>query len=100
MKNLTPNNIESLIGKTIRWEAPIYHNNIGHWGEGLDGGICVLKSVDPTERKPILESEVLEGTDPKYIFNEYLRRGEALVSLNDNPFCFSDEDRYVSFELV
>lgn len=98
MKTLLSNSIlESLINKTIKWEAPIYERNTGFYGKGKDGGICIIKAVDTTQCRPIIESETLEGRSPQFIFNE----NEKMPSIRETaPLCFSDGDRYVSFEII
>ena len=91
MKNLVDKSIlPNLIGKTIKWECPIYKANLGHYGYGLDGGTFILKAIDLSAKKPIVEVEIIEGADPKFIFVEKYE--------NDNILCYSDSDRFVYFE--
>jgi hypothetical protein len=91
MKKLTVNLAKTLIGKTIKWQAPIYENNEGFYGMGLDGGVMVIEYVDDEKRMP-LKIKTIEGTSGEYIFNEW-GAGKELSS----PLCFSDADRWVSF---
>ena len=82
--------LPSLVGKKIKWDAPIYSGNLGHYGYGLDGGIFILKGIDITKRCPIVEVEIIEGANPIYIFVETYG--------TDHVLCYTDSDRFVSFE--
>ena len=63
MFELTTENVESLIGKKIRFTAPAYRMNKDY------EGVCIIKSVDYANRKP-LKCECLEGDDLSYAFLE------------------------------
>lgn len=83
-------NLESLVGKTIAWRAPIYDANIGFYCYGWDGGICTIKSVDLSKSRPI----VAEGSDnEEECFLNYAFQSEY----EDGYIAYSDEDRYVHF---
>lgn len=93
---LIPLKLIDLEGKTIKWKAPIYKHNVGHFGYGKDGGIAQILKVSITERNPIIESIIIEGANPNSIFSEWKSNPPPL----NHPLCFSDGDRYVSFEVI
>lgn len=96
---LTPNDAFSLIGRIIKWEADIYQGNLGHFGYGKAGGVVTITKVDPTNRWPILEAEIHEGDNIRYAFNEWVSPGEEATQKSLGEFlCFSDSDRYISYE--
>ena len=63
MFELTTENVESLIGKKIRFTAPAYRMNKDY------EGVCIIKSIDYAHRNA-LECECLEGDDLSYAFLE------------------------------
>lgn len=90
-ENLTIENLPSLVGKTIKWSAPIYKGNQGHWGRGLAGGIATITSVKLEERKPI-KAKIIEGDQIEFGFIDKPWTGDCVA--------YSDSDRYISFEIV
>lgn len=94
MNLLTISEAQNLIGKKISWSAPIYKYNTGFFGEGIDGGISIIKEVNPNLRNPI-SAEILEGANMNNVFNEW-----GAGRNTEEPLCFSDGDRYVSFKIV
>jgi hypothetical protein len=84
---LTKENLPELVGKRIKWEAPIYKHNLGHYGYGLDGGICKILEVDLHNRRPIT-ALIEEGANIDYAF----------IELVGSYISFSDYDRIISFE--
>ena len=93
-EDLTVNRAKLLIGKKIRWQAPIYEGNYGYYGRGIDGGVAIIEDVFPEKEKP-LKTIRIEGANADYIFNEWKHGGHF-----DDPLCYSDGMRYVSFEVV
>jgi hypothetical protein len=110
MENLTVLKIENLIGITIKWACPIYKHNLGHWGYGLDGGICKIDSfVDGNISSTIIEGSNISSAKmadyallPHNI--EWIRRDGGFMQVKgdgkNNCFYYSDEDRLVSFEII
>ncbi len=94
MNTLTITAAKKLIGKTIKWVGTIYEGNEGYFGMGADGGIAKITEVDAQSRNPITADKI-KGADMKYIFNEW-GAGKNI----EKPLCYSDGDRYVSFEII
>lgn len=94
MNTLTIAEAKKLIGKKIKWVGTIYEGNEGHFGMGSDGGIAVITAVDAELRRPIT-ADTIEGSEINHVFNEW-GAGKNI----DKPLCYSDGDRYVSFEII
>lgn len=77
---LTTNNIQYLIGKTIKWNAPAYKGNKDN------EGICIIRSYLFNERNP-LRCSTIKGDNLEYAF----------LCNNNDIFSYSDEDRFVTF---
>lgn len=85
---LSTSNVESLVGKTIEWNAPAYHANEPY------KGTCVIKSVDLEKNNP-LEVEVITGDNLAYAKVNWWSSNDK----SNSAFFFSDEDRYVTFTI-
>lgn len=84
MEILTKNNVESLIGKVIRFTAPVYQAN-----HPIDE-VCKVLSVDFSKRMPI---EVLcVKSDCGYSSLQY-------GYLDEGFFVIGDDGRCVQFEI-
>lgn len=86
MKALTIKEAQNLIGKTIKWSAPSGRSNSRY------GGIAVIDAVT-VARKP-LTATTIDGDNINYAFMFY-----APIAVNDD-ICYSDGDRYISYEIV
>ena len=89
---LTIEILQGLLGKTIKWQAPIYSANVGYYGHGLTGGITKIIKIDASQRRPILEAEKLDPASDDICF--------AFKSDFDDILAFSDEDRFVTYKLI
>ena len=89
-KLLTLRVAKSIIGKTIRWQAPAYRANYPY------SGVTKIVSVDPSQRRPIKssESQPLTHGSLDFAFKWSDNDGE------DEPLCFSDGGRYITFEII
>lgn len=87
-QTLSTDNVNSLIGKKIKWSAPGYRAN------GNYEGISIIKSVDLEKDKP-LTTETISGDNLAFAFLDKTMQGKILCE----AFCFSDTDRYVTFSL-
>ena len=85
MKALTLSAAKDLIGKTIKWTAPGYHAN------GNYSGTDKIISVDPSDRRPI-KAKSLEGDQLWFAFQDPNPKSEFL--------CYSDSDRFVSYQEI
>jgi hypothetical protein len=83
-------NLPYLVGRKIKWYAPIYKGNLGYYGYGEDGGTCIIKAIDLKARKPIVETEIIEGADISYGFHD---------NATQSMIAYSDSDRIISFEI-
>ena len=80
---------KELIGKTIKWHAPAYKHNEDYTG------ISKILAVNTTDRRP-LKTETIEGKNLDYAFiNE-----QDKDDVENGLLCFSDGDRYVTFEVL
>jgi hypothetical protein len=90
MKNiLTVELALSLVGKCVRWGAPGYEAN------GNYGGVAQIVSVDTTARRPI-KSVTIEGDSLDFAFVDQYKLEDVEYGL----LCYSDGDRYVSYEAL
>lgn len=88
MRTLTVKTAKALIGKKIKWEVSIYKHNKGFFGNGLDGGIAIIKEVQPKN----LVCEIIEGSDlNRAVFSDYW-------GADHEAFSYSDSDRIISYE--
>jgi hypothetical protein len=90
IRYLDRKNLENLVGRKIKWHADMYKHNIGYYGRGKDGGICIIKSLDFKNRKPILDAEIIEGADIRFAFFD---------GFEPSFIAYSDSDRLITFEL-
>lgn len=77
---LTKNNVESFIGREIRWWAPAAEGN------KTCEGVAVIEAVDFNRRRPI-KARTIEGDDLDYAF---------FGNDDEQVFAYGDEDRFVS----
>jgi hypothetical protein len=82
---ITPENINSLVGKTIKWNAPADRVNAPYTG------IFKVSNVDMSQRRPIA-GENIEGDSLEYAFVDQIGKLTEI--------CYSDSWRYVSFVIV
>lgn len=78
----------AVLGRKIRWHAPCADDNSGHHPDGYTG-VAIIKRADFDKFNP-LEVEAGEGDDLKWAFLSY--DGEHLA--------YSDDDRYITFDLI
>jgi len=111
MEILTIEKARELIGKDIKWKAPIYEHNEGYYGMGYDGGIAVIESVSEEGK---IQSNTIDGADLSCVGIEHFTlipheiewcRKEGYMQHiegdgNNNCYYFSDNDRGVSFEEI
>ena len=83
---ITIENIEGLIGKTIKWSSPTSADNAMY---GPYRGVALIKGYVPGDRRPI-KVETISGHSLEYNF----------LSCDKYNFAYSDDFRYISFEIV
>lgn len=86
-QTLSIHNATSLIGKKIKWSAPGYRAN------GSYGGISIILSVEIKKDKP-LTTQTITGDNLAFAFLDKTMQGKILC----DDFCFSDADRYITFD--
>lgn len=85
MKTLNINEIANLVGKTIKWQAPAAEGNETY------GGIARIIGVNKEERFPITV-ETVSGDNLHFAFVDSFQE--------DGTMSYSDDDRYVTYELA
>ena len=107
--SLTLSNLESLVGKTIVWEAEAYKANQGFHGYGCYGGIEKITKVDLTARRPIVETEKVDTKSDNLTFafvDDHTLTGHSegykfhRADGTNNVLSFSDADREVFYEVI
>lgn len=83
---ITVKNIESLVGKTIKWSSPCSSDNAKY---GDYTGIAFIKAYVPEDHRPI-KVETVRGDSLEYAF----------LSRDRFYFAYSDDDRCIGFEIV
>ena len=106
---LTLSNLESLIGKTIIWEAEAYKGNKGYHGYGCYGGKERITEIDITKRSPIVSSEKIDPESDGLTFA--FVDDHSLIAASENSFInlkadgknnclsYTDRDREIFFEI-
>ena len=85
-QNITINNIESLVGKTIKWTSPRSSDNARY---GDYTGVALIKAYVPGDYRPI-KVETISGDSLEYAF----------LSRDKFYFAYSDDDCGIGFEIV
>ena len=83
---ITIENIESLIGKTIKWSSPCSSDNARY---GDYTGVALVKAYVPGDHRPI-KVETISGDSLEYAF----------LSRDKFYFAYSDDDRGIGYEIV
>lgn len=90
---LTKDKLQSLIGKKIQWASPCDNANIGHYGYGQCGGICTIKEIDHSARRPITSHITHDGDDIRFAFTEN-------YTFTPGALCYGDSDREIMFKVL
>ena len=83
-QNITIENIESLVGKTIKWTSPRSSDNARY---GDYTGVALIKAYVPGDYRPI-KVETISGDSLEYAF----------LSRDKFYFAYGDDDRGIGFE--
>lgn len=86
MKTLNTTNVNNLIGKTIKWQAPADHANAPY------KGVAKIESIDSKK----FSATTISGDDLNYAFLDKMSDGTIL----SNDYCYSDSDRAITFEEI
>lgn len=86
MKTLNTTNVNNLIGKIIKWQAPADSANAPY------KGVAKIESV----ASKTFKATIISGDDLNYAFLDKMSDGTIL----SNDYCYSDSDRAITFEEI
>lgn len=88
MKDLTITAAIEATGKKIRWQAPADRANSPYTG------VAIINFIERNDRRP-LHTERIEGDYLDFAFFPFKDDAEK-----EMPICYSDGDRFVTFQVI